>query len=212
MKRQWLRWISVAAVVAVLTMTGACSDESDDVVTPVRVMELATVTKTEPETHLEVWRRQGDEVTLVAPQMLNGAKIGQRILVYYEAAVTDTVKRPVPVNITGASAIHYGKVKALQPDKITDYARLHYGILSQWQTGPWLNFQMLARMGEETGFTLVADEETLDSDEVECYFVAVNPPEGNAYTDRRTYASYDISGLIRHEGQRVKIMPPALNK
>lgn len=200
-----LRDVAVCMLAAV--MAAACGDDDDVGLTPVRLTELATVTALEPMVELEVCRPSGEWVTLTTTQRLNGAEVGQRIAVSYQAAPSDTVLRPVPVTITGASAITWGEVVSVSAATIASHPAPHYEILSQWQTGRWLNFQMKVRCGDETSFTLVADQSTLAADEVECHFVGAALPEGNAYIDRRTFASFDISGILQRPGQKIVIKP-----
>lgn len=200
-----LRDVAVCVLPAIVA--AACGDDDDLSMTPVRLTELATVTALEPTVQLEVCRQSGEWVTLTTTQHLTGAQEGQRIAVSYKTAATDTVLRPVPVTITGASAITWGEVVPLLPATIASHPKIHHEILSQWQTGVWLNFQMKVRCGDNTSFTLVADKSTLADDEVECHFIGAGLPEGNAYIDRRTFASFDISGILQRPGQKIVIRP-----
>ncbi len=193
-----------------LLMLAACSDDAPNEPTPIQRTEIATITRLERPVIFELPGDDGTPaVTLSADVELQGATAGQRVLLLYSMAVADTALNPRPITIRGVGGIPWGEIKPLQPEVIGLLEMKHYKILSSWTTGEWLNLQMEYRTGGETVFTLVADSATIDDEEVRCHFIAVGNPEGNAYVDRRTFASFSTSKILTRPGQKVVIAPPS---
>lgn len=200
---------AIIAISALAAICAACSDDAPKEPTPIQRMEIATIVSTGRPAVFEV---QGGEnaptYTLTADSELTGGEAGQRVLLYYSMAVADTMANPRPITINGVGGIPWGVIKGYPKEQIEKREMKHYYIISRWQTGEWLNLQMTYRTGGDTAFTLVADEATLDDDEVVCHFIAVDTPEGDAYVNRKTYASFSTSEILRRPGQRVVIATP----
>lgn len=193
-----------------LLMTG-CSDDAPEQPTPFVSLEIVTIVNPEPPALMLSQRTDASPVrTLRTDAGFSNAEAGQRILLYYKAAVADTVLDPVPVNIISAGAIPWGDVPALPLGEILPKAMSGFKILSTWRTGNYLNMQIsYPTNAKNTTYTLVADRETLGQDTVVCYLSGQDMPAPGEYVDRRGYGSFDVSSILTRPGQSIKITDPA---
>ena len=91
-------------------------------------------------------------------------------------------------------------------DEIRRMRQVSYKVLSAARVGDYLNMQLTVQSNaRDTRFAMVADEATLEQETVDCYLVGENLPENGAYVNRRTYASFDISGIAPRSGQQVRL-------
>ena len=192
-----------------LAVLPSCNGDDAPQPTPVSFTDFATVVTSGEgqDTQLDIQRTPSSPVVrLRSSQTLEGAKAGQRIVVCWQASPADTVLRPVPAVIRSAAAIPYCKVKAYSMDEIRRLNQVSYKVLSAARVGDYLNMQLTVQSNaRDTRFAMVADEATLEQETVDCYLVGENLPENGAYVNRRTYASFDVSGIAPRPGQQVRL-------
>ncbi len=193
----------------VLAVLPSCSGDDTPQPTPVSFTDFATVVASGEGlgTLLDIQRTPSSPVVrLSSTQTLEGAKAGQRIVVYWQASPADTVLRPVPAVIRSAAAIPSGTVKGYSLDEIRRMSHISYKVLSAARVGDYLNMQLTVQSNaRDTRFTMVADEATLGQETVDCYLVGENLPDDGAYVNRRTYASFDVSEIMPRPGQQVRL-------
>ena len=192
-----------------MAVAAACSDDEPAMPTPIDAMEIVTV---ERPSSPALMLGQRTDASPVMPMQADGfafnekVNAGDRVLIWYNAAVTDTVRRPVPVTIRGYARIPYARVAAMTMHEISLYPPSQLQTLSVWKTGDYINMQVLMRYDNRPkSFTLVADRATVDTDTVTLYIVGYGETAGDAYVERRVYGSFDVSQVVR-PGQGYRII------
>ena len=192
-----------------LALMSSCGSDDTPQPTPVSFTDFATVVASGDGqgTQLDIQRTPSSPmVRLSSSQTLEGAKVGQRIVAYWQANPADTVLRPVPAVIRSAAAIPSGTVRGHSLDEIRRMSHVCYKVLSATRVGDYLNMQLTVQSNaRDTRFTMVADEATLGQGTVDCYLVGENLPEDGAYVNRRAYASFDVSGIAPQPDRQVRL-------
>lgn len=186
------------------SLIAGCSEEGPTTPTPVEVTEIVTVAAQQPAT-MTLLRPGRTPVELVASESAFSEKIevGRRIVVRY--AAQDTTLRPIPVTLLGAATIPFDTIRTVGHSEFEAMAPAGVEILSQWQTGDYVNVQALYNYnGTPRSLTVVADESTLHDATVNCRFYSPDDLTDNPGVQARSYGSFFIGSAS--PGKNVKIL------
>ena len=150
---------------------------------------------------------KSEKYRMKAPQYIDTIiPRGRRVLVSYEAEMADTVKRPMPILLTGLAMIPFDTVCPKSIEEIKKLPLPQLSVLSCWKSGDFINFQVeLQYDGNSRSFSLVADENTIGKQQLDCYLYNMGKPVSENFIDTRNYGSFfagdflskDCPGVVR---------------
>ncbi len=196
-------------LIPLLSLLAACSSDEPQQPTPVNRIDIVTLESTDPVARFILYS-PGDrgQKTLIASQPL-GEEIdrGARLLIDYDAAVGDTARAEVPIELNGFYVVLTPPVELAPHIVIADLPSGEASIISQWRTGEWINVKLEAAYnGTSRSIGLTADESTLDDATVKCYIYNPGDPVGPNSVGRTAYASFFIGALNLRPDQKVEIL------
>lgn len=193
-----------------LACAAACSSDEPTQPTPVNRVDIVTLEESTPLAKfvMDLPGASAGYKTLVASEPLwEEVDKGTRLLVDYDAAVADTARTQVPIELNG---FHIVLSPPLEPMPHDDIAALPSGeaeIISQWRTGEWINVQLSAAYaGARRAIAVAADESTFEDEVVKCYIFNPGEPVGPNSVGRNAYASFFIGDLGLRPDQKVEIL------
>lgn len=196
--------LTAAALLALLT-AASCSDDTPPTPTPVELTEIVTVDQPSAPARFTALRvpPQHDAMLTADISLPETIKPGQRILLHYSAQ--DTVAQPVRIRVLGYAPVATGKVKVVSRGEARELPPPQASLISRWLTGPYINMQLMMRFdGTPRTLSLAADRESLTEPALQLYLYNGGQEVTPDYVDTRTFASYDLTGLLR-SGQTINL-------
>lgn len=190
-----------------MLLAAACNDDTPQP-TPVQVTDIVTAML--PSSGVFILERGApdDCRTLLSDHGLPGVSPGERVLTAYTFAAADTVVgvRRYPIHLQWARRINFDTISPLTPDAIRRLPAPQLSVTSTWQTGNYINCQVMILFdGEQRGFGIVADETTLRRDTVECYLYNTGHEVSEASVRSRAFGSFCTSALGLNYGQYIRL-------
>lgn len=194
-------FVILPVVIAILISVAGCKEDSEPYPTKYWAIDIVTLKSNNKALGMtfELQRNTLSEKKLLrAAQYLDTAiSAGTRVLINYEAEMSDTSKNPLPITLIGLNYIPFDTVRAMSLSQIEKLEKPQLEIVSCWQSGDFVNFQInLQYDGNDRSFNLVADETTIGTSCVDCYLYNEGRPVSENYIDRRYYGSFFVGNVL----------------
>lgn len=179
----------------------ACKKDDEPYPIKYEAVDLVTVIHNDTRKGIELELQRSDKsekYRMQAPQYIDTTiPCGQRVLASYEAELSDTAKRPMPILLTGMAMIPFDTIRTKPIKEIESLPSPQLSILSCWKSGNFINFQVeLQYDGNSRSFSMIADETTIGKNQLDCFLYNTGESVSENFIDTRNYGSFFVGDIL----------------